>query len=153
MVVSGAYGTSGAGGARPEPDGAQSASIRYIQRELSESFMPWVELVAVLAVIEYLVLGTLVARARGKYKVAAPAITGHAVFERLYRVQANTMEMLVAFLPALWIGGKYWSPLTVGALGALFVVARAWYAAAYVREPKSRELPFTLGMVALVACW
>lgn len=59
------------------------------------------------------------------------------------------MEMLVAFLPALWIAGKYWSPLLVAALGALFVVARAWYAVAYVREPKSRELPFTLGMTVL----
>jgi glutathione S-transferase len=112
--------------------------------------MPWVELVAVCAVIEYLVFGTLVARARGKYKVAAPAITGHPVFERFYRVQANTMELLVAFLPALWIAGKYWSPLLVGALGALFVVARAWYAAAYVREPRSREIPFTLSMVAIL---
>ncbi len=113
--------------------------------------MPWVELIAVCAVIEYLVFGMLVARARGKYKVAAPSITGHPVFERFYRVQANTMEMLVAFLPALWIAGKYSSPLLVGGLGALFVVARAWYAAAYIREPKSREVPFTLGMVALKA--
>lgn len=48
--------------------------------------MPWVELIAVCAVIEYLVLGTLVGRARGKYKVAAPAITGNPVFERYYRV-------------------------------------------------------------------
>ena len=112
--------------------------------------MPWVELIAVTAVIEYLVFGTLVARARGQYKVAAPAITGHPVFERFYRVQANTMEMLIAFLPALLIAGKYWSPLLVGGFGGLFVVSRAWYAVAYVREPKSRELPFTLGMTALM---
>ena len=112
--------------------------------------MRWVELIAVCAVIEYLVFGMLVARARGKYKVAAPAIDGHPMFERFYRVQANTMEMLVAFLPVLWIAGKHSSPLLVSGFGALFVVARAWYAAAYVREPKSRQLPFTLGMVAIV---
>ena len=110
--------------------------------------MPLVELLALVAVVEYLAFGMLVARARGKYKVAAPAITGHPVFERFYRVHANTMEMLIVFLPALWIAGRYASPLLVGGFGALFVVARVWYAIAYVREPKSRELPFVLGMTA-----
>lgn len=110
--------------------------------------MPWIELVTLAAIVEYLVFGMLVARARGTYRVAAPAITGHPVFERFYRVQANTMEQLVIVMPALWIAGRHWLPWMVSAIGAVFVLARAWYAWAYIREPRSREAPFVLGMSA-----
>lgn len=35
-----------------------------------------------------------VARARGRYGVKAPAVVGHELFERAYRVQMNTLDTL-----------------------------------------------------------
>jgi hypothetical protein len=65
--------------------------------------MVWVELVTVAALLQYLVFGTLVSRARGKYGVKAPATTGNDMFERFYRVQMNTLELMVVLIPALWM--------------------------------------------------
>ena len=38
---------------------------------------------------------------RGKYNVEAPAISGNPTWERLYRVQVNTVEQLVVFLRSI----------------------------------------------------
>ena len=59
------------------------------------------------------------------------------------------MELLIAFLPALVIAGRHGSTAVVGGIGLVFVVARAWYAVAYIRNPVSRGLPFTLSMMAV----
>ena len=48
----------------------------------------------------------LVGRARETYGIKAPATVGHEVFERYYRVQTNTVEMMLIFLPVLWIAAK-----------------------------------------------
>ena len=60
--------------------------------------MEYVALVIVAALLQYFYFGILVGNARGKFNVAAPAITGHPVFERYYRVHQNTLEMLVIFI-------------------------------------------------------
>jgi hypothetical protein len=62
--------------------------------------MDFVAVVAALALLEYLIIGTLTGQARGRYGVKAPAVTGHPIFERWMRVQQNTIEQLVVFLPA-----------------------------------------------------
>ena len=78
--------------------------------------MSAIHLVAALALLQYLLFGALVGKARGQYGVKAPAVTGHEGFERMYRVQMNTLELLVAFLPALGLAGLYWSPVAVATL-------------------------------------
>jgi glutathione S-transferase len=108
--------------------------------------MVWVELVTAAALLQYLAFGTLVGRARVKYGVAAPAISGHAAFERLYRVQANTLEMMVAFVPSLWLAAKYWSPGWISALGALYVIGRFVYFSGYTKDPAKRVLGFQLSL-------
>ena len=52
--------------------------------------MEFVAFVIALALLEFAVFGMLVGWARGKYKVAAPAIGGHPVFERYFRAHQNT---------------------------------------------------------------
>lgn len=106
--------------------------------------MPFVALVTVLALVQFFWLGFQVAQARGRYGVRAPATTGHEVFERHFRVQMNTLEQLMLFLPSLWIFASYISPLWAAALGVVYVIGRAVYASAYVRDPKSRSLGFAL---------
>ena len=79
--------------------------------------MDFVAFVALLALIEYVIISILTGRARGQYGVKAPATTGHPIFERWYRVQQNTVEQLVIFLPALFLFASYVSPRWGGVLG------------------------------------
>ena len=114
--------------------------------------MALVILVIVLAVIEYLVFSFQVGMARGKYGVKAPAISGHPVFERYFRVQQNTLEQLVAFVPA--ITGFAWMAESIGwqgnyiasGLGVIWLIGRFIYATSYVRDPSSRGTGFLMTM-------
>ena len=89
--------------------------------------MQLVALVILLALAEFVALAILVGRARGKYGVKAPATTGHEVFERWFRVHYNTMELLVVFVPSVWLFGLYVSPQIGAALGAVYLVGRVMY--------------------------
>ncbi|MBK6434805.1 MAG: MAPEG family protein [Rhodanobacteraceae bacterium] len=111
--------------------------------------MPWIVLVAVFALLQFSVFGALVGRARGRYGVHAPATTGHEMFERYYRVQYNTLEQIVVFLPALFLSAGYgfgedWMS---AALGAVYLIGRQMYLTSYVRDPKSRGLGFGLTVI------
>lgn len=107
-------------------------------------FMNWVVVVTVLALFEYTWLTMQCARARALFGVRAPAVTGHHMFERYYRVQQNTLEQLLAFIPALWLFAGYVSPEWSAVLGAVFIVGRALYARDYVTNPRSRGPGFGL---------
>jgi glutathione S-transferase len=111
--------------------------------------MAWIHLVALLALVQYLAFGALVGSARGKYGVQAPATTGNEVFERYYRVQMNTLELMVALLPALWIAGAYWDPRWAAAAGAVYLIGRMIYLRAYTRNPGSRALGFMLSLAPI----
>ena len=113
--------------------------------------MIWVDIVTLLAAVQLVVFGVLVGRARGQYGIAAPATTGHPVFERYYRVQMNTVESLLVFFPALWIAAKYWSPPYAAILGAVYLVGRFIYLTAYVKDPKKRSAGFALTMLPTLA--
>jgi uncharacterized membrane protein YecN with MAPEG domain len=111
--------------------------------------MLWIALVILLALVEYMVFGFLVGGARARYKVAAPATTGHPEFERTFRVHYNTLELLVAFIPAIWLFGLYLNPRWGAIIGAVFLVGRALYAVGYIRAPEKRELGATLSFAAV----
>ena len=101
--------------------------------------MLWTALVILIALIEYMVFGFLVGGARARYKVAAPATSGHPDFERYFRVHYNTLEMLVVFIPAVWLFGLYLSPRWSAIIGVVFVIGRALYAIGYIRAAEKRE--------------
>jgi glutathione S-transferase len=113
--------------------------------------MPYVALVTLAALGQFFLLGGQVARARVKYGVAAPATTGHDMFERHFRVQMNTLEQLVVFLPLMWIFAAYVSPIWAAAAGVVFVIGRAIYATSYVRDPQSRSPGFALTALPTLA--
>lgn len=106
--------------------------------------MHYVAIVSAVALLQFFWFGWQVGVARGKYNIPAPAISGNDMFERVFRVQMNTLEQLVVFLPALWIFASFVSPLWAAALGAIFIVGRFVYASTYVRDPKSRSIGFAL---------
>lgn len=106
-----------------------------------------------LAVAVFFGCMAAVGRGRGKYRIAAPATTGHPDFERLFRVQMNTLEALAMFLPSLWMAARHADPLLVGGIGLLWVLARIWYAIAYAIDAKKRGLGFGLGMLCTAVLW
>lgn len=109
--------------------------------------MEMVALVALLALVEYFVLGGLVGRYRGK-EVPAPAMTGPPEFERTLRAQMNMAERLVIFLPALWLAAQYGSNRWAWILGLVWVVARAIYSAGYISSAEKRVPGAILGALA-----
>ena len=103
-----------------------------------------IHIVALLAVMQFFYFGAKVGRARAQYGIKAPAVTGHEMFERAYRVQMNTLEQLVGFLPALLIAGAYWPQAVVAAIGAVYLIGRALYRHQYMQDPARRAPGFTL---------
>ncbi len=95
-----------------------------------------------------------VIQARKKFGIEAPKTSGNADFERVYRVQQNTVEQLVLFLPSLFIFGTYVSDHLAGLLGLGWTAARVLYAAEYYADAKTRgpgaALTFLIGIVLLV---
>ncbi|HTV85732.1 MAG TPA: MAPEG family protein [Dyella sp.] len=108
-------------------------------------------LVVLLTVL--LQLGTMyaVGRARAKYRIDAPAISGHPAFERAYRVQMNTLESTVMFLPTLWLAVHGGYVLWAGVAGLAWIVGRVWYALAYLQDAGKRGPGYMLGMAGWAA--
>lgn len=106
----------------------------------------WVDVVAVLAVLQFIGFGMMVGAARTKYQVHAPATSGHPQFERMYRVHVNTLEVLVCLLPALYLAARYWEPSYVAATGVVYLIGRLVYLRAYTQNPASRAVGFALSI-------
>ena len=111
--------------------------------------MLWIALVILVAVAEYTVFGFLVGSARARYSIAAPATVGHPEFERTFRVHYNTLELLVAFIPSIWLFGMYLNPRWGAIIGAVFIVGRALYAIGYIRAPEKREVGAMLSFASV----
>ena len=112
--------------------------------------MPYVHLVMLLALLEFLLFGYAVGHARIRYNVRAPAMSGHEVFDRYFRAQMNTLEQLVVFLPSLWLFARYINTWAAVALGTLFIVGRALYFRGYVQAAESRHAGFVLSAIPTV---
>ena len=113
--------------------------------------MAYVDIVTVLAILQFIVFGFQVGGARGRYGVKAPATTGNEIFERLFRIQQNTLEQLVGFLPGIYLFSRYFSPLWAAALGVVYLVGRQIYAASYVLDPSKRSLGYGLSFLPMAA--
>jgi len=117
-----------------------------------------IALVTLLSLALFFWMAADVARARIRFGVPAPAVTGHPEFERHIRVQANTLEGLVLFLPALWVfaltidglRGSVLGDKIGAALGLVWIVGRVIYMRSYVRDPASRGLGFGVQALATV---
>ena len=112
--------------------------------------MPYVAIVTVVALLQFFWFGWQVGVARSRYNIAAPAVSGNEMFERVFRVHMNTLEQLVVFLPSLWIFASFISPLWAAVLGAIFIVGRAVYARSYVKDPKGRSAGFAMSALPLL---
>jgi glutathione S-transferase len=111
---------------------------------------PLTAIVTCLALLLYFVFAWKVGAARGKYKIAAPTIIGNLEFERIFRVQQNTLENLIMFLPGLWIFSWYVSPQWASGIGLIWIAGRMLYARDYYAEAQLRGRGFVVSMVASV---
>ncbi len=110
--------------------------------------MDYVALVIVLAIIQYFFFVGMVGKARGQYSVSAPATTGNEMFERVYRVQQNTLEQLMIFIPVLYLFALYIHALAAAGIGVLFLLGRMVYYRSYIADPASRGTGMMLGFLA-----
>jgi hypothetical protein len=113
-------------------------------------FMPLVQIVLTLALVQFLFFCFAVGKARGTYKVAAPATTGNEMFERYFRVQMNTLELLVIFIPSTLISAQYFGAYVVAGLGVIYLIGRMIYFTNYVKDPKSRSMGYGLSALPVI---
>jgi hypothetical protein len=104
--------------------------------------MEAVTIVTVLAILQFFWFGFEVGKMRAKHQCKAPATTGAPEFERMFRVQQNTMEQLVMFLPALWLYASLVNPIWAAGMGVVYLVGRFIYRSSYVKDPAGRSLGF-----------
>ena len=110
-------------------------------------------LVTLLAILVYFYSSILVSRARGKFGVKLPAISGNPDFERVFRAQMNTLEWLPIFLPSLWLFAVYINDAIAAAIGLAWVIGRILYVLGYAQAVAKRSLGFAIQALATIALW
>jgi glutathione S-transferase len=110
-------------------------------------------LVTCLAILMYFFFSFQVAKARGIYSIKAPAISGNPDFERVFRVQMNTLEWMPIFLPALWLFAIYISDAIAAALGVVWIVGRILYMTGYAKAANKRSRGFGIQATAAIILW
>ena len=110
--------------------------------------MEYVALVVVLALIEYFFFMAMVGKARGQFSIKAPAITGNENFERIFRVQQNTLEQLILFIPAICLFAYFVHAISAAAIGIFFLLGRIVYCKSYIADPATRGPGMIMGFIA-----
>ncbi|NEP44162.1 MAG: MAPEG family protein [Okeania sp. SIO2H7] len=111
----------------------------------------WPSLVTVSALLLYFVVTINVGRARAKYQIMPPQMTGEPNFERAVRVQQNTVEQLILFLPALWLFSLFVSPVWAAIIGGVWVLGRILFAWGYYQAAEKRTPGFGISSLATIA--
>ena len=112
--------------------------------------MNYVYLLILLGLLQFIYFTARTGLARGKFGVDAPKTTGHETWERIYRVQQNTMEQLVLFVPGMLAFAHFVSPTWALLPGALYLIGRQVYSHLYIKDPKKRAPGVALSMLSNV---
>lgn len=109
--------------------------------------MEFVHLAVILGLMEYIVFVGLVGAGRGKFNVTAPATTGNPDWERLYRIQQNTMEQLVLFIPGIYGFAYLVDPLWAVGIGSIYLIGRIVYFFGYREAAEKRGVGAAMSVV------
>ena len=110
-------------------------------------------LITCLAILLYFLTGIQVSRARVAFGIKVPAISGNPDFERVFRVQMNTLEWMPIFLPSLWLFALYINDALAAALGLVWIVGRVLYMTGYSQAAAKRGLGFGIQATAAILLW
>jgi glutathione S-transferase len=113
----------------------------------------WTALVTLLAIIFYFYTSFRVGKARQQFKIPAPASTGHPDFERVFRVQMNTLEWMPIFLPALWLFAAYVGDISAAVIGLVWIGGRMLYMTGYAEAADKRGRGFGIQALAAGVLW
>jgi glutathione S-transferase len=94
-----------------------------------------------------------VSKARVAFDIKAPAISGNPDFERVFRVQMNTLEWMPIFLPSLWLFAIYISDPIAAAIGLVWIVGRILYMTGYSQAAEKRGRGFGIQAMATMVLW
>jgi glutathione S-transferase len=83
--------------------------------------------VTVLAVLISIFFAINVARNRRATGIDAPAMSGDPRLERALRIQGNTVEQFVVFVPSLWLAAIYFQGWVPPVLGLIWCLGRITY--------------------------
>lgn len=108
----------------------------------------WTALVSLLALLVYFYMGLRVGQSRGKYKIEAPAVSGHPEFEKAFRIQANTLEWMPLFLVSLWLFSFLAGDMWAAGVGAVWIIGRILYLTGYSKAPSLRGRGFGIQALA-----
>src|ERR1700759_3912171 len=95
-------------------------------------------LVTCLAILFYFFTSFQVGKARSRFNIPAPTMTGNPDFERVVRVQMNTLEWMPIFLPSLWLFATYVSDADAAGVGVIWIAGRILYMPGYSRAANKR---------------
>lgn len=111
---------------------------------------PWTGAVTLLTLLVYFIFSYQVGRARMIYGVKAPETSGPPEFLCALRVQLNTLEQMVIFLPLLWMAALCSDTVAAG-IGIFWPLSRLAFAVGYrSAEPKNRFPGFLGGVLVVV---
>jgi uncharacterized membrane protein YecN with MAPEG domain len=107
--------------------------------------------VTLLAILISIGTAILVARTRRATGIQPPAMSGDARLERALRVQGNTMESFIAFLPALWLAALYFQGWAAPAIGLVWCLGRIFYMIGYAADANRRHVGFAICIFSILA--
>ncbi len=110
-------------------------------------------LVTCLAILFYFFTGIQVSKARAAFGIKVPATSGHPDFERVFRVQMNTLEWMPIFLPSLWLFAIYLSDPFAAVLGLIWIAGRVLYMTDYSQAAAKRGRGFGIQAAAGIILW
>ena len=110
-------------------------------------------LVTCLAILFYFFTSIQVSKARAAFGIKVPATSGHPDFERVFRVQMNTLEWMPIFLPSLWLFAIYISDPIAAVIGIVWIAGRVLYMTGYSQAAAKRGRGFGIQADAAIILW
>jgi glutathione S-transferase len=107
--------------------------------------------VTLLAILIAIGFAILVARTRRATGIEPPAMGGNPRLERALRVQGNTVEGFIAFVPALWLATLYFQGWIPPIIGLIWCLGRIAFAVGYVQAAEKRHIGFAISIFSVLA--
>lgn len=121
---------------------------------MEKEIMPhWTALMTILAIALYFYTSILVAQSRMRTGIKAPSTSGNPDFERVFRVQMNTLEWMPIFIPSMWISAYYIGDIWAALGGVIWIVGRILYIQGYTQAADKRGLGFGIQALAAILLW